>query len=887
MTGPAWRRYLRFWGSDIGADLDDELRFHIEARFDEYVAAGMTPEQARAEAMRRFGDLERVRQSCEHIDHLTEQERRRADMRDILKQDLRYAVRGLRRNPGFSLVAVLTLALGIGANTAIFSVVNGVLLRPLPYPESQRLVRLFAAFRARGEERFALSEPEFLDYKALTHVFENAAAYGSAGLTLTGVGDPERLRGIRATRDLLPTLGISPARGRNFDENEGREGTAPVVIVTHELWQNRFGGDPGLLERSLMLNGVSHRVIGILPEGSTLGRAQLFVPMVARPDAQRTIHGLSALARLRPGVTIEQAQREVNAVARRLNEQYPGAYPPSLGHGANVVSMLENTVGDVRTSLLVLLGAVGLVLLIACANVANLLLARGEARQQEMAVRLALGASRTRVVAQLLTESTMLALLGAALGALLARWGLQALLAVNPDGVPRAQEIRLDLTVGVVTLGLAVLTGVLFGLAPAVQLARNEVQSRLKEGGRGGSEGGRRQRLGRALVAAEVALAVVVVIGAALLMRSFWSLRNVDPGFRPENLLTIDLAVPQARYDMKATTVFYQRLVERLAALPGAEVAAAASDLPPLAGRYVWDVFIEGRPIPPGQAAPTPNMRAVTRDYFRAMSIPMVRGRPFGPEDRESSLPVAVINETAARTIWGTTDAIGTRFRFDKPRPWITVVGVARDSRSHGLAEPAPAEVFMLHEQLPTAGGGTERAMFAVVRTAAEPTALAAPARRVVAELDPLLAIIGIRSMTEMVARSVARPRFTMLLLGVFGAVALTLAAIGIFGIMSYAVRRRTREIGIRVALGAQPRAVLRLVVGQGMRLALLGLAIGLVGAFLATRLMAGMVYGVGVRDPATFVGVGLLLGAVALVASWLPARRAVLTDPTTALRAE
>jgi putative ABC transport system permease protein len=660
-----------------------------------------------------------------------------------------------------------------------------------------------------------------------------------------------------------------------------------VVILTHNLWQNRFGGDPGLLGRSLTLNGIRRRVIGILPPGATLGRAQLFVPMVVSPNASRTIHGLGGVARLRPNITIEQAQRELDALTRQMNQRYPQAYPPSVGHGANVVSMHDTIVGDVRPALFILLGTVGLVLLIACANVANLLLARGEARQREMAVRLALGATRRRIVAQLLTESVLLALIGAALGAVLARWGMTTLLAVNPDAVPRAQEIRLDATVGLVTLGLALLTGVLFGLAPATQLVRAELQSRLQEASRG-SESGSRQRLGRALVAAEIALAVVVVIGAALLMRSFWTLRNVDPGFHPDNLLTIDLAVPEARYDDTATTIFYRRLVERMAALPGVQVAAAASDLPPAAGQYIWDVFIEGRPIPPGQAAPTPNMRAVTRDYFRAMSIAILRGRGFGRDDHETSPPVAVINETAARTIWGSaTNAVGTRFRFDESLPWITVVGVARDARSQGLAQPAPAEVFVLHEQLVTAGGQTERAMLVVLRTLGDPTALAAPARRVVAELDPLLAIIAMRSMTEMISLSVARPRFTMLLLGVFGGVALTLAAIGIFGVMSYAVRRRTREIGIRMALGAQPGAVLRLVVGQGMRLALVGLAVGITAAFLATRLMASMLYGVSARDPWTFGGTGLLLAAVALVASWLPARRAMRADAAVTLRGE
>jgi putative ABC transport system permease protein len=458
---------------------------------------------------------------------------------------------------------------------------------------------------------------------------------------------------------------------------------------------------------------------------------------------------------------------------------------------------------------------------------------------------------------------------------------------VNPDAIPRMQEIRVDATVAVVTLAIALTTGMLFGLAPAMQLVRTNLQSTLKEGTRGGSESGERHRLGRALVSGEIALAVVVVIGAALLVRSFWALRSSDPGFRPDHVLVIDLAVPASRYDEQATTTFYQRLVERAGALPGVQVAAAASDLPPFASGKNWDVEIDGRPRAPGESAPSPNVRAVTAGYFRAMSIGVVRGRALGPEDTRNALPTAVVNEAAARAIWAGGDPIGQRVRFDRQLPWITIVGVARDVHSMGLAEPAPAEIFLPHEQLPSVAGGTERAMYVVLRTSGDPTALAAPARALVRELDPLLAIVSIRSMVELMDLAVAQPRFTVLLLGVFGGVALALAAIGIYGVLSYAVKRRTREIGIRIALGGEPRHVVRLVVGQGMRLALLGLAVGVLGAFLATRLMTRLLYGVSATDPLTFVAITVLLALVALVASWLPARRAVRTDPRAALAAE
>ena len=889
MTEPKWHRYLRFWKSDPRADAEEELAFHIESRIAEFQAGGMSADDARAEAMRRFGDFSRARSRLHEIVELQEQDRRRADMWDALRQDLRYAGRALRRNPAFTLVAVLTLALGIGANTAIFSVINGVLLRPLPYPDQDRLVRLFTAFRGSGEERYAVSQPEFMDYKGLTTVFENAAAFSGASLTLTGDGEPERLRGVAATRDLLPVLGITPLYGRNFEPQEGREGVEPVVIVTHELWQNRFGGDRSLLGRVLQLNGRSRRVVGILPPGVTLYRAQAFIPHFINPDSLtgRATNYLSVIARMRPGMTVERAQRELDVLTKRVAEEHKQTYPVSMGFGATAVSMLDEMVGDIRLPLLILLGAVGLVLLIACANVANLLLARGEARQQEVAVRLALGANGRRIVRQLLTESTVLALIGAAGGMLLAWWGMKALLSVNPEAIPRFQDIHMDLTVGLVTLVLAMLTGVLFGFAPAMHLVRTELQSTLKEGGRGGIDGSNRQRLGRTLVTVEVALAVVVVIGAGLLLRSFQELRGRNPGFNADRVLAVDLSVPLARYDNAATTSFYQRLVEQMRALPGVQVAAAASDIPPVAGGNNWDIVIDGRVREPGSSAPSPNVRAVTRDYFRTLSIPIRGGRGFGPEDHAASAPVALINETAARAWWPNTNPVGQRVRFDSKLPWVTIIGVAADARSNGVREPAPPEMFVLHEQLPIAGGGTERTMYVLLKTTVDPLGLTASARATVRQLDPQLAITGIRSMEQLLDYSVAQQRFMMLLLAVFGVVALSLAAIGIYGIMSYAVKRRTREIGIRMALGGAPRDVLMLVVGQGMRLAAIGLVLGLVAALATTRVMTDLLFGVQARDPVTFIGIAVLLAGVAFVASWLPARRAVRTDPTTALRTE
>jgi predicted permease len=570
-----------------------------------------------------------------------------------------------------------------------------------------------------------------------------------------------------------------------------------------------------------------------------------------------------------------------------VSEEHKKTYPASMGYSATTVSMHEVIIGDIKLPLLILLGAVGLVLLIACANVANLLLARAEARQQEVAVRLALGAGGRRILRQLLTESTLLALLGAAGGMLLAWWGMKLLLSVNPEAIPRYQEIRLDLTVGVVTLLLAVITGMLFGLAPAMHLVRTELQSTLKEGGRGGSETSGRHRLGRTLVMAEVALAVVVVIGAALLLRSFRELRGTNPGFNPDRVLAVDLTIPVARYDNAATTSFYQRLVEQMQALPGVRMAAAASDVPPVAGGNNWDILIDGRMRAPGESYPSPNVRSITRDYFRTLSIGFSAGRGFGLEDHASSTPVAILNEASVRAWWPDGSPIGQRIRFESNYPWVTIVGVARDAKSNGVSEATPPEVFLLHEQLPVIAGGTERAMYALLKTTVDPLTLTASAREAVRQLDPQLAITNIRSMEQLLDFSVAQQRFMMLLLGVFGVVALALAAIGIYGIMSYAVKRRTREIGIRMALGGAPRDVLRLVVGQGMRLAVVGLGLGIAAALASTRLMNKLLFGIRPNDPVTFVTITLLLVGVALVATWIPARRAIRTDPTTALRTE
>jgi putative ABC transport system permease protein len=630
-------------------------------------------------------------------------------------------------------------------------------------------------------------------------------------------------------------------------------------------------------------------VVGILPPGVSYDRADVLIPYYINPDSLtgRASNFLSVVARLKPGITVAQAHRELNALTKTLVEKYPRAYPASMQFGATAISLRTDTVGNAEPALLILLGAVGLVLLIACANVANLLLARGEARQREIAVRLALGAGRRRVITQLLTESMVLAFAGAATGSALAWWGVKAILAMSPGAIPRAEGIQIDVTVGLVTLGLALLTGFLFGLAPALQLAKPDVQSTLREGTRGGTEGRGRQRFGKTLVAGEIALAVVVVVGATLLVRSFSKLQSVDPGFNPKNILAVSLALPQARYDSPATLSFYARLMERVKTLPGAKNVAVASDLPPRIAGNNWDILIEGRPSQPGVADPSPQIRFVTREYFDVIGEGVATGRTFTEADHATSEPVAVINETASKVIWPKGDALGARIRFSSRQPWMTIVGIVRDVRSQGLATSPPAEVYMPYEQSIAIAGGAQQQMFLVMRTSTDPMSLAPAARGIVRELDPLLAITSIRSMDDMISVSVASSRFAMRLLATFGLLALALAAIGVYGLMSYGVKRRTREIGIRLALGAQRGDVMGLVVRQGMTLAVAGLVAGIAVAAVATRYMGTMLFGVTAYDPVTFGGVVILLCIVALVASWVPARRAVKGDTSEALRGE
>jgi putative ABC transport system permease protein len=805
---------------------------------------------------------------------------------DTFLQDLRYAGRTLLRSPGFTAIALLTLALGIGANSAVFSVVRAVLLRPLPYPAPERLVRVYTI--GREGDLSVFSPANFRDARTANRSLEHMSFATRAGLNLTGRGDAIQLDAARVGQDFFQTLGVRPLLGRWLLPEENEPGRDRVVVLSHALWQQRFGGDAAIVGRTVRLDGEPYEVVGVMPEGFSYpeGR-EAWVPMEYDAsflgEQNRGSYFLPAFGRLKPGVSAEAAATELAAIGRRLEQEHPET---NTGWKMTVVPLREAMVGEVRPALLVLLGAVGLVLLIACANVANLLLARATAREGEMAVRAALGASRARMVRQLLTESLLLGTVGGGLGLLLALWGAHWLLELRPRGIPRLDGVGVDATVVAFTAGVAVITGLLFGVIPALQSTRAGLSGALKEGGRGalGRRGSARVR--DALVVAEMALALVLLAGAGLLVRSFVTLRSVDPGFRGESVLTFGIQLPDAAYDTEQKRVeFHDRLVERLEALPGARSAAVVSVIP-LGNRASWQSFeVAGREPAEHGNEPVLQVLAATPDYHRTLSIPLLAGRGLVPEDRSGAPRVAVLNESAVRRFFPDANPIGARITFDDLAAdsvtWWEVVGVVGDVRQMSLEEGENPAVY-----LPEAQVG-ESVVDVVVRTAVPPMALAGPVKQAVAALDPNVPVSGLRPLQDAVARSVSQPRFYMTLLSIFAAVALALATIGIFGVVRYAVAQRTREIGIRMALGADSRSVIRLVVGGALTLAGAGVGLGVLGALAGTRLLSSLLYGVSPTDPLTFVAVGALLFAAALLASLLPARRATRLDPNVALRAE
>jgi len=802
-------------------------------------------------------------------------------LEDEMVQDLRFGLRMLRKQPGFTAVAVMTLALGTGANTAIFSVVNAVLLEPLPFAEAERLVVVWGQRAQFNLPRQTVSPPNYLDWEAQNQSFESIGAYTEGFSVLTGGEQPERLASLRVTAGLLPTLRVRPLLGRVFLPEEWHPSATGAVLLSHQLWQRRFAGDPQIVGRSVEINGTSETVIGVLPPDFLISDKQvdIVVPTVfnGRSLANRGGRFLTVIARLKPGVSLPAARAEMGTIARRLEQQYPDA---NAGHGVNLVPLRDELVGKVRPALLVLCGAVGCLLLISCANVAALLSVRAAARRREMAIRAALGAGRGRVVRQLITESLLLAVAGGAGGWLLARWGVGLLLSVGPADLPRLESLSFDGRVFGFTVVLALATGLLFGLLPALQVARPDLTDALKDGGKGATESAGQRRVRGWLVTAEVALAVVLLVGAGLLLRSFAKLTAVDPGFRPEHVIAADLSLSWG-LDERGWIAFSQQALARVAALPGVRAAGLTHNLP-LSGDSSTRAFtLPGRPLPAGEK-PAAEFRRVSPDYFRAMGVALLRGRAFGNQDRADAPGVAIINEALARKFFGAEDPLGKRLLIEDgpPRP-REVVGVVGDVRHFGPGiEPTP-EMYVPYLDRPYPN------LTLVVRADGDPAGMAAALRREIAALAPALPVANLKTMEQYLAGSVTQQRFSLTLLALFGAVALLLAAVGIYGVMSYSVAQRTHEVGVRLALGARRGDVVRLVVGQGMRLAGLGVALGLVAAFGLTRLMQSLLFGVSATDPVTFAAIPLLLAGVAALACYLPARRASRVDPMAALRHE
>ena len=819
-------------------------------------------------------------------------------MLEAIRRDLRFAARGLWRSPGFTAITVATLALGIGANTAIFSVVNAVLLRPLAYRDPAQLVALRGVVEVRGLNDVRNSAPEYQDFRSEIPALTDVAAAWPISINLTALGDPERIQAAVVSSNYFQVLGTAPALGRNFtaDDDQGRIGY--VVIISWDLFQQRFGGDRSVIGKTVRLDDDPMTIIGVMPPGfrhpleNGASPMEVWCPVeLGNTDPQfigdRRARVFEVIGRLKPGATVTEAQAQLDALSTRLESRYPDVYPPALGWRAAALPLSERVVGDVRPALLVLLGAVAFVLLIGCANVANLMLARATGRTREIAIRTALGGDRLRLVRQLLTESLLLAALGGALGLLVAVWGTSALGRLAALYLPRAREIAIDGPVLAFTAVLILVTGIAFGLFPALQASRPDLQDVLKDSAKG-SAGGGRTRMRAVLVVAEVAVALVLLAGAGLLLRSFQRLVAVDPGFDPERLLTMQVWLPvpndnaKGRYFTQEQRVgFYDRAVAAVRQVPGVTAAALVSRLP-YSGRNDARFKIEGRPVSDAQLLPSAEVRLVSPDYFRTMAIPVLQGETMPDGVDSLSSTYAMVNRTLAEREWKGQSPIGQRIQLvGFGGPTATIVGVVNDVRQGAPDQPPLPEFYLSYRLV----AGQEMSL--VVRTAGDPDALADRVVRSIRSVDPTQPVFGVKSMARLLANAEAERRFSLLLLSLFAAIALLLSSLGIYGVMAYSTSQRRHEIGIRMALGAATPDVLRLVLQQGMRLVLLGLAIGLFGAWALSRVLAGQLYGISARDPFTYAAVALLLGTVAFAATWLPARRATRVDPMISLRSE
>ncbi|HKQ90481.1 MAG TPA: ABC transporter permease [Blastocatellia bacterium] len=867
----------------------EELAQHLDDYYEELLACGATPVEAERRTRSELSESEIFERELRRVERQSNPEPivfgtdRRANMIAALWQDLRFGARMLIKQPGFTLIAVLTLALGIGANTAIFSIVNAVLLRPFPYKEPERLVILRE--NISGGVNSSVSYLNFADWRAQSALCDSiVATRANESFNLTGAGEPERLQGRLVSAEFFSTLGIGPLVGRDFLPEEDRPGAPPAVILSYEFWRRRFGDDPSVIGKQITLNNQGFTVVGVTPPNFKFGmEADVTVPIGLQAErfrARGADPGVSPVARLKPGVSVKQAETELNLIAARLEQQYPES---NKGRRALVTPLYEIFVGDVRQPLLTLLCSVGLVLLIACANVASLLLARASSRQKEMAVRAALGASRATIIRQLLTESVLLAASGAVLGILLAFWGTSLIAAQLPDGIPRLQEARVDSPVLVFTLVVSLLTGLLFGLAPALQASRPNLSEGLKEGERGSS--GRRHWMRKVLVVGEVALTLTLLVGAGLLIQSFRRVLQVDPGFEPQNLLMMQVSVNNP--DGQQIASFFEQLQQNVRKLPGVKSVAVSNGIP--FGNANRPIFIiEGRPDTENK--PSGIRYTVSPDYFQTMGIELIKGRLFTPQDTRDSPRVIVIDEALARQYFPNEDPIGKRLKQGPDAPSLEIVGIVLHVEQGSLDGQATdqAQFYTNFNQISLQGlPNNVRRINLLVGAEVEPLSLATAVRAQIAALNKDQAVFNVRTMEQVLAQSIAPRRFSMMLLTVFSVVALALASLGIYGLMSYAVAQSTREIGVRMALGAQASDVLKLVIGQGMMLALAGVALGLVASLALTRTMNNLLFGVSATDPVTFAAIALLLTVVALLACYVPARRATKVDPLVALRCE
>jgi putative ABC transport system permease protein len=880
-------RYVRaiIYRDKVERDIDQELRFHLEMEIQKNVSRGMNPSEARREALLRFGGVEKFKEECRDV--------RGAPLVESLLQDIRYGARILFRNPGFTVVAVLTLGLGIGANTAIFSVIYGVLMKPLPYADGSQLVIVQQKAPLANVNNVPFSVKEVQDYREQNQTLQDVVEHHTMSFTLLGGREPQRVQTGVVSANFFDVLGVKPLLGRTFVEADDQHGSDAVLVLSYEYWRRSHGGDPNIIGRTFQMNNRPHTVIGVLPPIPQYPNEQdVYMPTSHCPTrsseqfiANRNARMMSVFGRLKPGVPVAQAQADLTTLAGNLQKQYPESYPANRGYAASVVSLQEELTRRAKPTFLILLGTAGLVLLIACANVANLTLARLMRREREMAIRAALGAGRGRLIRQLLTESTLLSLAGGVLGLLLAAGGLQLLVGFAERFTPRASEIKIDGFVLLFTLLVSAATGLIFGLMPAFS-SDQHLTGTLKEGGGRSSAGLRRQRIRNMLIVGQVGVSFILLIWAGLMLRSLIKLQHVNPGFDPERVLAMRISPNWSKFNTnEETRALLLRILDKARSEPGVLSVALGSTFPMnqlgiTGGPFNRGFQIEGHPVPEGELAPQADFRTASTDYFETVRQPLVAGRTFVEGDKDKAVPVAVINQTTARHRWGNEDPIGRRVTFDRGETWLTIVGVVGDVRQYGLDREPTDEIYVPLAQSSFAAN-------LLIRTASDPMSIAKVMREAVYEVDPDTAVDRVQTLEQVCSDAVASPRLTAILLAMFAGLALVITAAGIAGVMALSVNQRTHELGVRLALGASPGKVLLMVMRQGMSFVLAGLSVGVAGALLLGRLMSSLLYEVEPTDPTTFLAVALVLLVVAAAACFVPARRVTSIDPMLALRSE